>query len=60
MGEKCNYVLVNDINEINKLSLTKIISLVNSQLQKLLSLVKNVDDFLAEKTKAEVADEESV
>jgi len=32
MGEKCNYVLVNDINEINKLSLTKIISLVNSQL----------------------------
>jgi hypothetical protein len=32
MGEKCNDALINDINEINKLSLTKIISLVNSQL----------------------------
>lgn len=59
MDEKC-IVSVNDIYEINKLSQTKIISLVNSQLEKLSSLVKNVDDFLAEKMKAVVADEESV
>lgn len=59
MDEKC-IALVNDIYEINKLSLTKIISLVNSQLEKLSSLVKNVGDFLAEKIKAVVADKESV
>lgn len=42
-----------------KLSQTKIISLINFQLEKCSTLVKNVDNFLAEKTKAVMADKES-
>jgi len=48
------------MNKINKLSQTKIISLINFQMEKFSTLVKNVDDFLAEKTKAVITDKESV
>jgi len=48
------------MKKINKLSQTKIISLINSQSEKFSTLVNNVDDFLAEKTKAVMADKESV
>lgn len=48
------------MNAINKLSQTKIIYLINSQLEKLSTLVKIVDYFLAEKTKVVMVHEESV
>lgn len=47
------------MNKIYKLSKTKIISLINSHLEKFSILVKNVNNFLAEKTKAVMADKES-